>query len=84
MKFVLQLLEVSDGIKRYKEIYGFEEPLGRSQYVSADMRYKNKIIGKLESMITSNGMMCDFPDYLGARRIDKSSLGQTTLQSFLV
>jgi hypothetical protein len=44
----------------------------------------NKIIGNLESMITSNGMMCDFPDYLGARRIDKSSLGQTTLQSFLV
>jgi DNA repair photolyase len=84
MKFVLQLLEVSDGIKRYKEIYGFEEQLGGSQYVSADMRYKNKIIGKLESMITSNGMMCDFPDYLGARRIDKSSLGQTTLQSFLV
>ena len=84
MKFVLQLLEVSDGIKRYKEIYGFEEPLGGSQYVSADTRYKNKIIGKLESMITSNGMMCDFPDYLGARRIDKSSLGQTTLQSFLV
>jgi hypothetical protein len=35
-------------------------------------------------MITSNGMKCDFPDYLGARRIDKSSLGQTTLQSFLV
>jgi DNA repair photolyase len=84
MKFVLQLLEVSDGIKRYKEIYGFEDPLGGSQYISADTRYKNKIIGKLESMITSNGMMCDFPDYLGARRIDKSSLGQTTLQSFLV
>jgi DNA repair photolyase len=84
MKFVLQLLEVSDGIKRYKEIYGFEEPLGESQYVSADTRYKNKIRGNLESMITSNGMMCDFPDYLGARRIDKSSLGQTTLQSFLV
>jgi DNA repair photolyase len=82
MKLVLRLLEVSDGTERYKEIYGFEEPLG-SSYVTADKRYVNKITGKLESMIKSNGMMCDFPDYLGARRIDKSSLGQTTLQSFL-
>lgn len=82
MKFVLRLLEVSDGIERYKEIYGFEEPLG-SQYVTADTRYINRIIAELESMIKSNGMMCDFPDYLGARRIDKSSLGQTTLQNFL-
>jgi hypothetical protein len=82
MKFVLRLLEVSDSVERYKEIYGFEEPLG-TQYVTADTRYINKIIGKLESMIKSNGMMCDFPDYLGARRIDKSSLGQTTLQTFL-
>ena len=83
MKLVLRLLEVSDGTKRYKEIYGFEEPLG-SSYVTADKRYVNEITGKLESMIKSNGMMCDFPDYLGARRIDKSSLGQTTLLSFLI
>jgi DNA repair photolyase len=83
MKLVLELLEVSDGIERYKEIYGFEDPLG-SSYVTADKRYVNKIIGKLESMIKSNGMMCDFPDYLGSRRIDKSSLGQTTLQNFLI
>ncbi|HEY6756496.1 MAG TPA: radical SAM protein [Nitrososphaera sp.] len=83
MKLVLQLLEVSDGTERYKDIYGFEEPLG-SSYITAHKGYVNKIIGKLESMIKSNGMMCDFPDYLRARSIDKSSLGQTTLQSFLV
>jgi DNA repair photolyase len=39
---------------------------------------------ELESMIKNNGMMCNFPDHMAARRIDKSSLGQTTLQSFLV
>jgi DNA repair photolyase len=83
MKLVLQLLQFPDGPESYKkEIYGFEEPL-RSTYVTANKRYVNKIIGRLEMMIKSNGMMCDFPDYLGARRIDKSSLGQTTLQSFL-
>jgi len=82
MKLVLQLLEVPDGIKRYKEIYGFEEPLG-SSYVTADRTYVNRIIGMLESMIRSNGMISDFPDSLGPRKIDRSSLGQTTLQSFL-
>ncbi|HYZ60054.1 MAG TPA: hypothetical protein VE544_10395, partial [Nitrososphaeraceae archaeon] len=84
MKLVLRLLEVPDGIKRYKEIYRFEEPLG-SSYVTAETRYINKIIGKLECMIKSNGLISDFPDYLGPKKIYKStSLGQTTLQSFLV
>jgi hypothetical protein len=83
MKLVLRLLEVPDGIKRYKEIYGFEEPLG-SSYVTAETRYVNKVIGKLESMIKSNGLISDFPDYLGPKKIYKSNLGQTTLQSFLV
>jgi DNA repair photolyase len=82
MKLVLRLLEVPDGIKRYKEIYGFEEPLG-SSYVTADRTYANIIIGKLESMVKSNGMTSDFPDSLVPKKIDKSSLGQTTLQSFL-
>ncbi len=82
MKLVLRLLEVPDGFKRYQEIYGFEEPLG-SSYVMADRKYVNRIIGMLESMIKSNGMMSDFPDSLGPRKIDRSSLGQTTLQSFL-
>ena len=81
MKLVLRLLEVPDGIKRYKEIYGFEEPLA-SSYVTGDMRYTNKIIGKLERMIKSNGLIPDFPDYLGPKKIFKSSLRQTTLQSF--
>jgi hypothetical protein len=83
MKLVLRLLEVPDGIKIYKEIYGFEEPLD-SSYVTADTRYINKIICKLESMIKRNGLIPDFPDYLAPKKICKSSLGQTTLQSFLV
>jgi DNA repair photolyase len=82
MKLVLQLLDVQDGIKAYKEIYGFEEPLG-STYLTAETRYINKIMGKLESIIKSNGLLYDFPDYLGPKKIYKSNLGQTTLQSFL-
>ena len=83
MKLVLRLLEVSDGIKRYKEIYGFEEPL-RSSYVTADTSYVNKIMAKLESIIKKNGLIPDFPDYLASKKIYRSNLRQTTLQSFLV
>lgn len=83
MKVVLRFLEIPDGIERYKEeIYGFEEPL-ESSYVTAKSSYVSNIISKLESMIQNNGIRCDFPDYLGPQKIDKSSLGQTTLQRFL-
>jgi DNA repair photolyase len=83
MKLVLRLLEVPDGIKRYKEIYGFEEPLS-SNYITAKTRYVNRIISKLDSIIKSNRLIPDFPDYLRPKKIYKSSLRQTTLQSFLV
>jgi DNA repair photolyase len=83
MKLVLRLLEVPDGIKRYREIYGFEEPL-RSTYVTADARYMKKIGTKLESIIKRNGLIPDFPDYLAPKKICKSNLRQTSLQSFLV
>ncbi|MDQ4050962.1 MAG: radical SAM protein [Thermoproteota archaeon] len=83
MKLVLQVLEVSDGIKRYKdEIYGFEEPL-ESSYVTARSSYTNKTIRKLDNIIQNNGIKCDFPDYLIPQKIDKSSLGQTTLHRFV-
>ena len=84
MKLVLRLLEMpNDGIKRYKEIYDFEEPL-TSSYVTADTRYVNKMMTKLESIIKRNGLMPDFPNYLAPKKICKSNLRQTTLQSFLV
>jgi DNA repair photolyase len=82
MKLVLRLLGISDGIERYKEIYGFEELLG-SSYVAAKSSYINKIMRKLESIIQNNGIRCGFPDYLGPTTVDKSTLGQTTLQKFL-
>jgi DNA repair photolyase len=82
MKIVLRLLDISNGIRRYKEIYGFEEPLG-SNYVTAKSSYIGKIIRKLESIVQNSGMKCDFPDYLGPRRIDKCTPGQTTLHRFI-
>ena len=84
MKVVLRLLEIPDGIERYKDIiYSFDEPLD-SSYVTADNRYAKKIVSKLERIIKNHEMTNHFPEYIGPRRIDRSCLGQTTLLSYLV
>lgn len=82
MKTVLQLLEVPDGVARYREIYGFEEPLD-SNYVSAGKRYADTIINSLEAKVAERGMSPDFPSYMGPRQIDKSHMGQLSLAKFL-
>jgi hypothetical protein len=83
MKLALRLLDIPDAIEKYKQIYNFEEPLD-ANYVAADRRYAERIIGGLEDRIKSYGMECDFPDYMGPRRIDRSHLGQTTLHNYLM
>jgi DNA repair photolyase len=82
MKVVLRLLEIPDGIERYKDIYSFDEPLD-SSYVTADIRYAKKIVSKLERIIKSHEMTNHFPECIGPRRVDRSCLGQTTLRSYL-
>jgi len=83
IKQVLRLLDIYErGIELYKKIYGFEEPLCAS-YVTPKPYYTNKIMSKLEGLIKTNGMIYDFPDHLGPKKIDKSSVGQITLQTFL-
>ena len=82
MKVVIRLLEISDGIDRYKKIYHFEEPL-KSRYITADSKYAKKIIDNLESMIKSHEMAIHFPKYMRPKRIDRSCNGQTTLHSYL-
>jgi len=83
MKLALQLLEISDAIEKYKQIYRFDEPLG-ANYVSANDSYADKVIARLEEKVKSYGMSCEFPDYLGPQRIDKSHMGQVTLHNFLM
>jgi DNA repair photolyase len=83
MKLALRLLEIPDGIERYRQIYNFEEPLN-ANYVSANKRYAEKVIGRLEDLVRSYGMSCEFHDHLGPRRVDRSHLGQITLNNFLM
>ena len=83
MKLAIQLLEIPHGIERYRQIYNFEEPLDTT-YIAADKKYAEKVIGGLEERVQSCGMSCDFPDHLGPRKIDRSHLGQITLNNFLM
>ena len=83
MKHALRLLEIPDGIERYKQIYNFQEPLAAT-YVAADNGHAEKIIGNLKKRIKYYKMNCTYPNYIGPRRIDRSHLGQTTLHSYLI
>jgi DNA repair photolyase len=82
MKVSLQLLEIPNGVNRYKQIYNFEEPLD-SNYLEANKRYAEKIIILLDNSTKSRGLARDFPDHIGQARIDRSHLGQITLHNFL-
>lgn len=80
MKLVLRLLEVPGGIEKYRQIYNFEEPLD-DKYITANMKYAERVIRGLRGRIESCGMSCDFPKYMGPRQIDRLHLGQTTLHN---
>jgi DNA repair photolyase len=83
MKLALRLLQVPNGIEKYKQIYKLEEPL-IANYIAADRQYAEKVIGGLEERVRKYGILSDFPDYMSSRRIDRSHLGQTTLHNFLI
>jgi DNA repair photolyase len=82
MKAALALLGVENGVDRYKKIYGFEEPLV-GNYVACDKDYSKKVTDRLEEMVRANGMICDFPDHVGPREIDRSCTGQKSILSYV-
>ncbi|MDQ3909044.1 MAG: hypothetical protein M3232_01390, partial [Thermoproteota archaeon] len=83
VKLMLRLLETPDGINGYKEIYGIDER-SDSSYITANSIYAKKITSRLQRIVNNHKMTTHFPEYMCPRRIDRSWLGQTTLQSYLV
>ena len=82
MKAVFQLLDVPNAVARYKEVYGFEDPLG-SAYLSARNSYSDRILHSMEQKIRSSGMKVGFPRFLKEVPVDKINSGQSTLLGFL-
>ncbi|HLG37999.1 MAG TPA: radical SAM protein [Nitrososphaera sp.] len=82
MKVVFQLFNIPAAVAGYKEIYGFEEPLG-SAYISAKKSYSDKILSFMQQKIRASGIQAGFPDYLREVPLDKANSDQSTLLGYL-
>jgi DNA repair photolyase len=67
---VLELLHEADGIEVYKKgIYQFTEPLKPSYNIAANTSYSTKVLQNLANNVLQRGMVFDFPNFIGHRRI---------------
>ena len=83
LKVVFQLLKIPDALTHYREIYGFEEPLG-SAYSSANKSYSHRVLSFLEQKVLENGMHGGFPDFLKEAQIKTTYSSQTSLMEYFV
>ena len=84
MKMILKLLNIENGIETYKNtIYQFREPLKPWINVGANRCYETEVLRSLKEKILQKGLIFDFPDLLGSRRLisnkNPSSSGQQAL-----
>jgi hypothetical protein len=56
-----------------KRIYQFTEPLKPSYNIAANESYSSIVLQNLENKVLGRGMIFDFPDFIGDRRIIKAS-----------
>ncbi len=82
MKAALALIEVKDGAERYKEIYGFKDPLF-ANYLPCSKEYGRQVADRLEGMVRGAGMSSDFPENIGPGEIDRSRAGQESILNYL-
>lgn len=70
---ILELLHVDDGIEFYKKrIYQFTEPLEPSYNIAANASYSTKVLQNLANKVLQRGMVFDFPNFIGYKRIKSS------------
>jgi DNA repair photolyase len=82
MKMVFRLLDVPDALTLYKEIYGFDEPIG-SAYLSASRKYSDRVMSILDSKISKYEIQGGFPDFLGEAILNRVHSGQSALTSYI-
>jgi DNA repair photolyase len=70
---ILELLHVVDGIEVYKKgIYQFRGPLKLGYNIAANASYSSKVIQNLANQVLERGMIFDFPNFVGHRRLKSS------------
>ena len=73
IKTILELLNIENGIDEYKNvIYQFREPLKPWYNVTASKTYETKVIQNLKEKVLEKGMIFDFPDLIGSRRLNSN------------
>jgi DNA repair photolyase len=73
IKTILELLDIENGIDEYKNvIYQFREPLKPWYNVTASKTYETKVIQNLKEKVLKKGMIFDFPDLIGSRRLNSN------------
>jgi DNA repair photolyase len=73
IKTILELLDIENGIDEYKNvIYQFREPLKPGYSVTASKTYETKVIQNLKEKVLEKGMIFDFPDLIGTRRLNSN------------
>ena len=82
MKVVFLLLEVPDTLTGYKEIYGFDEPIGPA-YLSANRKYSDRVLLILESKLSKYEIQGGFPDFLGETILNRAHSGQSVLTNYI-
>jgi DNA repair photolyase len=90
MKIILKLLELDIGIAEYmNKIYQFTEPLMPEYNLSVNENYSQGLLAKLEEKIVKKGILYDFPEFIGSRRIKRNTRnpsnlggGQLTIMEF--
>ncbi|MFZ0512451.1 MAG: radical SAM protein [Candidatus Nitrosopolaris sp.] len=88
MKIILKLLHIEKAIEEYKNvIYQFKEPLKPWSNVGANKSYETKVLQNLKKIALQKGMIFDFPDLMGNRRLNsnKNHCGgeQAVLMSYM-
>jgi DNA repair photolyase len=74
MKIILNLLEVDSGIAEYtKKIYQFTEPLTPGYNLAVNENYSQGLFDSLKEKIVKRGILYDFPEFIGIRRINRNT-----------
>jgi DNA repair photolyase len=85
MKIILKMLnKEEEGIKAYKRLFHFNEPLNQGYNLVVDKGYSNTILKNLKEAVIRRNMYFDFPHLIGRKCIEISKSNTNSKQLSLM
>ena len=81
IKCALLKLQIPDFERVYTELYNISK-VSSSSYWSAEKGYQSRTLANLFQQVELAGMLPNFPDHLGKRRLKRSMMGQLEIGEF--